>query len=149
MQYWVALNRAVEVNLAKGYVGQPVFVRCTAAVAERVETIKDHLAEMIYYVNGWLTASIWRVYAMGKQAQGHVVISLEYDSGCSALLTCALEHKLPQIDLTILGSSGAIYHQELILPPRDDSLTPKAMDQMQLLMIAVDQSLATGQPVDL
>ena len=149
MQYWVALNRAVEVNLAKEYVGQPVFVRCTAAVAERVETIKDHLAEMIYYVNGWLTASIRRVYAMGKQAQGHVVISLEYDSGGSALLTCALEHKLPQIDLTILGSSGAIYHQELILPPRDDSLTPEVMDHMQQLMIAVDQSLATGQPVDL
>lgn len=149
MQYWIDLNRAVEANLAKGHVGQPVFVRCTAAVAERVETIKDHLAEMIYYVNGWLTASIWRVYAMGEQAQGQVVISLEYDSGYSALLTCALDHKLPQIDLTILGSRGAIYHREFIQPPRDGSLTPKVMDHMQRLMIAVDQSLATGQPVDL
>lgn len=149
MQYWIALNRAVETNLAKGQVGQPVFVRCTAAVAERVETISDHLAEMIYYVNGWLKASVCRVYAMGGQSQGHVVISLEYDSGCTALLACALDHKQPQIDLTILGSRGAIYHRELIQPLRDGSLKPKVIDHLHQIMVAVDQSLATKQPVDL
>jgi hypothetical protein len=149
MQYWIALNRAVEANLAKGQVGQPVFVRCTAVVAESVETMKDHLAEMIYYVNGWLAASVCRVYAIGGQAQGHVVISLEYDSGCAALLACGLDHKQPQIDLIILGSNGAIYHRELIQHLRDGLLTPKVIDNLQQIMIAVDQSLTTGQPVDL
>ena len=149
MQYWIALNRAVEANLAKNQVGQPVFVRCTAAVAECIETIKDHLVEMIYYVNGWLAASVCRVYAMGGQAQGHVVISLEYDSGCAALLACGLDHKQPQIDLIILGSSGAIYHRELIQPLKDGLLRPKVIDNLQRIMVAVDQSLVTGQPVDL
>jgi hypothetical protein len=111
--------------------------------------MKDHLAEMIYYVNGWLAASVCRVYAIGGQAQGHVVISLEYDSGCAALLACGLDHKQPQIDLIILGSNGAIYHRELIQPLRDGLLTPKVIDNLQQIMIAVDQSLTTGQPVDL
>jgi hypothetical protein len=149
MQYWITLNRTVEASLAKGQVGQPVFVRCTAAVAECVETMKDHLAEMIYYVNGWLTASVCRVYALGEQAQGHVVTSLEYDAGYAALLACTLDHKQPQIDLIILGSNGAMYHRNLIQPLRDGLLKPKVIDNLQQIMVAIDQSLATGQPVHL
>ena len=149
MQYWITLNQAVETNVAKGQVGQPVFVRCTAAIAERVETIKDHLTEMIYYVNRWLATSVCRVYAIGGQAKGHIVISLEYNSGCTALLACGLDYKQPQIDLIILGSRGAIYHRELIQPLTDGLLSPKVIDNLQQIMVAVDQSLATGQPVDL
>ena len=149
MQYWITLNRAVKADLAKCQVGHPVFVRCTAAVAECVETMKDHLAEMIYYVNGWLAASVCRVYALGGQAQGHVVTSLEYDSGCAALLACALDHTQPQIDLIILGSKGAMYHRNLIQPLRDGLLRPKVIDNLQQIMVAIDQSLATGQPVNL
>lgn len=149
MQYWSTLNQAVEANLAKGQVGQPIFVRCTAAVAKCVETLTDHLTEMIYYVNGWLRTPVCRVYAMGGLAQGHIVISLEYKSGCAALLACGLDHTQPQIDLIILGSNGAIYHRELIQPSRDGLLGPKVIDNLQQIMIAVHQSLATGQPVDL
>ena len=149
MHYWTTLNRAVRTNLEAGRVGRPVFVRCTAAMAESAETMKNHLAEMIYYVNGWLSASVCRVYTLGAQAQGHFATSLEYQSGSTALLVVALDHNRPQIDLSILGSSGAIYHRELIQPSRDGSLKPKATDKVQKIMIAVDQSLATGQPVDL
>jgi hypothetical protein len=149
MQYWVTLNRAVEATLAKSQVGQPVFVRCTAAIAECVETLNDHLAEMIYYVNGWLTASIRRVYAIGERAQGHVIVSLEYDSGHAALLACTLNFKQPQIDLIILGSRGAIYHREVIQPIKDGVLKPKEVDHLQEIMAAVSQSLATRQPIAL
>lgn len=149
MHYWTTLNRAVEANLEAGRVGQPVFVRCTAAMAESAESMKDQLAEMIYYVNGWLSASVCRVYALGAQTQGQLTTSLEYQSGGMALLVVALAHTRPQIDLSILGSGGAIYHRELVQPPRDGSLTPKVTGQVQQIMIAVDQSLATGKPVDL
>ena len=149
MHYWTTLNRAVEANLEAGRVGQPVFVRCTAAMAESTETMKDQLAEMIYYVNGWLSASVCRVNALGAQAQGHLATSLEYQSGGTALLVVALGHTQPQIDLSILGSSGAIYHRELVQPPRDGLLRPKVTDQVQQIMIAIDQSLSTGKPVDL
>ena len=149
MQYWVTLNRAVETNLAKSQVGQPVFVRCTAAIAECVETLNDHLAEMIYYVNGWLAASIHRVYAIGERAQGHVIVSLEYDAGHGALLACTLDCKQPQIDLIILGSRGAIYHREVIQPLKDGILKPKVVDHLQETMVAVNQSLATRQPIAL
>ena len=149
MQYWTTLNWTVEANLEAGRVGQPVFVRCTAAMAESAEIMKDQLAEMIYYVNGWLSASVCRVYALGAQVQGHLATSLEYQSGGTALLVLALDHNRPQIDLIILGSDGAIYHRELVQPPKDGSLTPKVTDQVQKIMIAVDQSLATGKPVNL
>jgi hypothetical protein len=129
MQYWITLNRAVEANLEAGRVGQPVFVRCTAAIAD--------------------SASVCRVYALGTQVQGHLATSLEYQSGETALLVLALDHNRPQIDLIILGSSGAIYHRELVQPPKDGSLKPKVTDQVQKIMIAIDQSLATGKPVNL
>ncbi|GAH43115.1 unnamed protein product, partial [marine sediment metagenome] len=58
MQYWTILNQAVEANLEAGRVGKPVFVRCTAAMVESAEMMKDQLAEMIYYVNGWFSSSV-------------------------------------------------------------------------------------------
>lgn len=149
MRYWTTLNRTVGATLAAGRVGRPVFVRCTAALAESAETMKDHLAEMIYYVNGWLSASVRRVYVQGAQAQGHLVTSLEYQTGCSALLVLALAYNQPHIDLSILGSGGAIYHREVVQPSRDGWLKPEVTDKVTKIMIAVDQSLATGKPVDL
>jgi hypothetical protein len=118
-------------------------------MAESTETMKDHMAEMIYYVNGWFSASVCRVYSLGAQAQGHFAISLEYQSGCAALLVVSVDHNRPQIDLSILGSGGAIYHREFVQPLRDGSLKPKVTDKVQKIMIAVDQSLVTGKPVDL
>jgi hypothetical protein len=147
--YWTNLNRAVGANLEAGRVGCPVFIRCTAAMAESGETMKDHLAEMIYYVNGWLSDSVCRVYTLGAKAQGHFATSLEYQSGSTALLVVALDHNRPQIDLSILGSSGAIYHREFIQPSRDGSLEPIATDKVQKIMNAIDRSLTTKKPVDL
>ncbi len=149
MQYWITLNQAVEANLKASRVGQPVFVRCTAAMVESAEMMKDQLAEMIYYVNGWFSSSVCRVYALGTQVQSHLATSLEYRSGGTAFLVLALDHDQPQVDLIVLGSSGAIYHREFVQPARDGSLTPKVTDQVQKIMIAVDQSLATGKPINL
>ena len=104
---------------------------------------------MIYYVNGWLAPPVHRVYAIGEQAQGHIVISLEYNSGSAALLACGLGHKQPQIDLIILGSNGAIYHRELIQPLRDGLLRPKIVDNLEQIMVAVAKSLASQHSVDL
>ncbi len=149
MQYWTTLNQAVEANLEAGRVGQLVFVRWTAAMVESAEMMKDQLAEMIYYVNGWFSSSVCRVYVLGAQVQSHLATSLEYQSGGTALLVLALDHNQPQVDLIVLGSSGAIYHREFVQPVRDGSLTPKVTDQVQKIMIAVDQSLATGKPINL
>lgn len=149
LHYWTTLNHAVKANLETGRVGHPVFVRCTAATAESAETLTDHLAEMISHVNGWLAASVSRVYALGPHTQGHIATSLEYHSGSTALLTVAIDHTRPQIDLILLGSSGAIYHREQIHPSRDGSLTPKATKTVDTIMNAVTQSLATGKPVTL
>jgi hypothetical protein len=149
MQYWTTLNQAIEANLEAGQIGQPVFVRCTATMVESAEMMKDQLAEMIYYVNGWFSSSVCRVYALGAQVQSHLATSLEYRSGGTALLVLALNHNQPQVDLIVLGSSGAIYHRELVQPARDSLLSPKVTDQVQKIMIAVDQSLATGKPVNL
>ncbi len=149
MLYWTTLNQTVEANLEAGRVGKPVFVRCTAVMVESAEIMKDQLSEMIYYVNGWFSSSVRRVYVLGAQVHSHLATSLEYQSGGTALLVLALDHDQPQVDLIVLGSSGAIYHREFVQPVRDGSLTPKVTDQVQKIMIAVDQSLATGKPINL
>ena len=149
MPYWATLQQTVAATLKTGRIGSPVFVRCTASMAESPERLMAHFAQVAGSVNAWLADSAQRVYALGPAESGHLSVTLTYRSGRSAVLTVASAHDHPQIDLAILGSKGAIYHREQIDPVRDGSLEPRLPDQMDVLVRAVKGSLATGQVVSL
>ncbi len=146
MNYWYVLNHGVTTTLQSGRVGQPVFVRCTAAVAESTDAIRDHLAEMVAAVNGWFSNTPDRVYAQGAENQGLCTVTLAYPTGATAILSVVLEHHDPQLDLIVLGSRGAIYHNESIRPLRDGSLTPQPVAEVAAIMQAIAASLASGEP---
>jgi len=147
MNYWNTLKQAIQTTLNTGRVGTPVFVRCTAALAGPAEPLSQTAAAMASDINTWLAASPARLYALGSPDQGHVTVSLEYPSGCTALLSLALAQARPQIDLAVFGSKGAIYHTEAIQPLPDDQLTPQLPPTLSALTKAIERSLAQGAPV--
>jgi hypothetical protein len=149
MSYWHMLSQTVAATCQSGQIGTPVFVRCTAALAEEVGTIRNDLAQIVQDINEWLAAFPRRLYASGSPERGQISLTLEYPSGPTALVALSLAHAQPQVDLTVLGSQGAIYHHQLIQPARDGPLKLQSADSAQRILAAIEQSLTAGSPIDL
>jgi hypothetical protein len=149
MNYWQTLSQAIETTCRSGRIGTPVFVRWTAALAGQPDPIRDMLAAMIAYVDHWLAAPAGRLYSLGSADFGQLTVSLEYPSGAGALLGLTVGPVQPHVDLIVLGSGGAIYHQEFLQPVNDNSLLAPPSEQNRAMLQALDWSLFTGRPVDI
>lgn len=157
MYDWTALSHTVKASLASGRVGQPLFVRWTAAAAGSSADLKTQLAQMCALSSSWLDADILRLYAAGAEEQGHLSLSLNFENGSSALLACALAHGRPAVNLVILGGRGAIYHTDGQTPhlaptrgaPTDDDTDCRSSTDVQETLAAIDRSLAANRPVPL
>lgn len=147
MNYWQTLSQAVETTCQFGRIGRPVFVRWTIVLPNQPEPIRDILAALVAYIDLWLSASAGRVYSLGSADFGQLTVSLEYPSGVGALLCLTLGPGQPHVDLTILGSSGAIYHKEFLQPVDDQALIIQMSGQNRMILQAIDRSLLSGQPV--
>lgn len=156
MYDWTVLDKAVSMTLDSGRIGMPVFVRWTAAVAERspqegctfVDS-KAQLAAMVVCTSRWLKASVRRLYVSGTETQGHLSLTVEYTTGSSALLALTLAHNRPHINLAIYGNLGAVYHNEELSPYVGslDSSRARATEQEVLVILeAMNQSLTMQQP---
>lgn len=157
MYDWTALNRSVKDTLASDSLGAPVFVRWTAAAAQRVEDLKTLLAMMSLYSASWLAAGPRRLYATGAEAQGHLSLALDYENGSSSLLALTLAHNRPHTYLAIYGARGAIYHNDSTLPPRledafaevgENAILTAALPLAETIA-AIDDSLSGKRPVSL
>lgn len=159
MDYLTHLDQTITSTLTTERIGTPVFVRWTAAVATSKEDLKEQLATMTIHANRWLAidciGDLHRLYATGAEAQGHLSLSLTYTTGVSALLALTLAHNRPHSNLAIYGNSGAIYHNDFIVPARDGAVTRQSVDDnggrtmtqgIRVILDAIDASLAQGQP---
>ncbi len=157
MYDWTVLSQTVSETLASGTVGTPLFVRRTAAAAQRTPDLKPLLAEMSACAETWLSARPRRLYATGSADAGHLSLSLEYENGQSALLAISLAHSRPSMNLIILGARGAIYQAdpEVVAPAEtlagdtDERPQQSALLSTSQLVAAVDKSLFSHQPVSL
>ena len=157
MYDWTVLNQTVSETLAGGAVGEPVFVRWTAAAAQSTPELKPLLAEMSAYAETWLSARPRRVYATGSADAGHLSLALEYANGQSALLAISLAHDHPTMNLIILGARGAIYQADSEVTARagnlaggtDEGLQHSAVLSTSQMVAAIDKSLFSKQPVSL
>lgn len=160
MYDWTVLDKAVSMTLDSGRIGMPVFVRWTAAVAERMESSspqegctfvdsKAQLAAMVVCTSRWLKASVRRLYVSGTETQGHLSLTVEYTTGSSALLALTLAHNRPHINLAIYGNLGALYHNEELSPyvgSLDSSRARAAEQEVLVILEAMNQSLTMQQP---
>jgi hypothetical protein len=105
------LHRSVQTTLASRRMGTPVFVRYLLHRAARGEAVLAHVVRIAAVVRGWLGAPVQDVYALGSPDQRHLTLTLEFRNGTTALLTwIGTTGRGAGIDLTVLGSRGALYH---------------------------------------
>jgi len=149
MSYWDSLDQAVQAAIGSERVGEPVFVRFTAATAEPGEQLEPLLGQVIELVEGWLSASTRRAYALGGCDSGALSATLEFPSGATAIVGVAPANARPAIDLALFGNRGAVYHNEDLHPARDGDLSATVSARAEPVMAAVRRSLSEGKPIDI
>ena len=147
MSYWHSLKQGVEAALDTGRAGQPVLVRCTAALVDDADELQPAMGQLLALAGGWLGAAPSKVYAQGSEEQGHLSATVEFDGGATAILAVTLGHGSPTIDLAVVGNRGAVYQNESLVPARDGDLSPQVPDGASSAMVAFEISLAIGKPV--
>jgi hypothetical protein len=148
------LQRSVQDALVAGHVGVPVFVRCVAQASPDPAGLTEALDQAVAVAGSWLGAPARRVYVQGSASAGQITTTLEYAGGQSALVSvspAAAEAGEPRIDLLLLGSSGALYHEGSPLSPAQllaaDTPSAPLPELPEALRHALEQSLSTGAPV--
>jgi predicted dehydrogenase len=91
------LDRAVRATLAAGRIGQPVFVRCHLAGLPGLSRARDLAA-------GWIGSRPVREHVLPS------AVAVQFANGASAVVSESVHSHLPDIDLTVLGTRGAVYH---------------------------------------
>jgi hypothetical protein len=88
-----------------------VFVRLTWQGLDKPEAVVPRLAQAAAAVQQWLGQPLDRLHAAGSAEGGQVALALRFREGATALVSFA--RTPPQgdgVDLMVLGSRGAIYH---------------------------------------
>ncbi|MBI2191899.1 MAG: hypothetical protein HYU36_07940 [Planctomycetes bacterium] len=145
MSYWTSLGDAVQAAVKSGRIGDPVFVRCTAASAEESGHLTDILGELAGQTSRWFSGPAERVLARGGPDEGHLTAALEFPTGASAILSVCRAHGRPEVDIVVLGCRGAVYHRQALVLREGSSAHPHRIGAT--FLSAVRRSLATGQPV--
>jgi hypothetical protein len=154
---WLALlrslQRSVQAALDTGHVGVPVFVRCVAQTSPDRAGLTEALGQAVAVAGSWLGAPARRVYVQGSVSAGQITATLEYAGGQSALVSVSPTpaEGAPRIDLLLLGSIGALYHEGSALSPAQLAAagTPYAPlpELPEGLRRALEQSMSTKAPV--
>ena len=146
LSYWDSLSKSIHAAIKTGRVGTPVFVRWTVLAARNASQVESILGEMSIRVREWLGADLDKLYALGKVDSGSVSLNLEFAKGQTALLTAGLSHNHTEVDLTLLGSDGGIYHHEFPFEPRDGSFDVQLDEEAVQLITQIRASLHSGKP---
>lgn len=149
MTYWETLSQTIQSTIKTDRIGTPVFVRCTAALVDDVADLTHAIGMMVHEFCKWFVLSPNRVYAVGSLDRDQMTVTLEFSSGAMALLTVVLTRQMPQIDLTILGNQGAIYHAEPVQPMVLREIPDQLDEAVFDIVMAIEKSLYVKEPVDL
>jgi hypothetical protein len=107
------LDRAVRGVLSSKRVGQPVFVRLTLHGPAPARTVVPRLARLVTLAARWVGQALTRLHATGSPRSGQVCLTLQFAGGASALVRLARGPvRGDGVDLMVLGSRGAVYHDE-------------------------------------
>lgn len=147
LSYWDSLSKGIQAAIKTGRVGTPVFVRWTVLAARNASQVESILGEMSIRVREWLGAAPDKLYALGKVESGSIALNLEFTTGQTALLTAGLSHTHTEVDLTLLGSDGTIYHHEFPFELGDGSFEVHLDEDADYLLTQIHASLHSGKPV--
>ena len=109
---WQDLQIRIQKVLSDGRLGRPSFARAFAQATGGPQEARATLAAMTAMANAWFGADASVLYAAGGEESGHLVSLLRWPGGQSAVLSVGPGGPGPaRLDLTLLGSRGAIYYR--------------------------------------
>ena len=102
---------------------------------------------MATVVQRWVAMTVDRVHAVGSLDGGQVALTLQFQGGATALVAFARgQPRGDGIDLMVLGSRGALYHDAGAANIWEDppSAEPRAADPA--IREAIERALRSGKP---
>lgn len=147
LNYWDSISLAVQSAIETGQVGVPVFVRWTVLCAANNGGVDEILGTMTGRVSGWFGSEPRRLYALGSPEVHSAALSLTFSEGPTALLATGPSNHCNEVDLTLLGNEGAIYHHQFPCEAKDGALEPQLDPSVDHLLEAINASRHAGRPV--
>ena len=141
------LYQTIKEIIDTGRVGTPVFVRFIAQIIPSDEHIIDILGSILSVIGLWLTAIPIRIYVQHRENTAQITASVEYENGQTAIVSVGIASALSsRINLMMLGSKGALYHNGEDMPPGFD-MDIELLSIPEWLIDAIERSLFSGKPV--
>jgi hypothetical protein len=146
MTTFADLHRAVRSTLESKRLGRPVFVRYLLTSQDRADAALARLSQLAAAVRDWLGQPVERAHALGTPKTGHVSLTLEFRDGATALVGwAACPPRGDGLDLMLLGSRGAVYHDAGAARQWDEgALGPPEADKDLLALI--ERAVRSGRP---
>lgn len=109
-----ALRDTVQSTIDEGRIGTPQLFRCIATVSadSRFSPVLDELRLL---AEGFFGGPPFQTHEMGNDRDYSTEI-LKWSRGQSAIVTVgrAMPNSNPQIDFMLIGSRGALYHEDTL-----------------------------------
>ena len=117
---WEQVQAAVQRIIDQGRVGSPVVVRCLTHTAGGRGQVADQMGAIRDAAIRWFGGDPIREYTAGSEDRGHVVASLRWPGGQSAIVGVGVGDQNAGVggSLILLGSRGAMYYNFPVGPGR-------------------------------
>ena len=149
LNYWDSISAAVQSAIDSGRVGVPVFVRWTVLRAVDNRGVDRILSTMAGRVSSWFESEPHRLYTLGSPDTPSASLSLTFPDGPTALLVSGSGDHRNEVDLTLLGNQGAIYHHEFPTEAVVGLLEPQLDPSTDRLLEVIHASRQSGRPVSM
>lgn len=108
---WEDLRDTVSRVIQEGRLGTPSAVRCLVRAGQDADSIRRGLENLQSLVNAWFESEPTVTYSIGTPEGGHVITSLRYPGGQTAVLSAGAGPGGDGSggDLMLLGSRGSLY----------------------------------------
>ena len=106
-----ALRGTIQSAINEGRIGTPQFFRCIATVSAK-SGLNQMLTEFRTLAEGFFGGAPIQTHEMGNDSD-YSTEMLKWAKGQSAIITLGrtMPNSLPQLDLMLIGSRGALYHE--------------------------------------
>ena len=141
------LARAVASNIESGRIGGPVFLRWTLFSDTPDGGIESAICAMASKASDWMGGPLRSLFAMAGADCSTITVLADYPAGQTALLTAGRAHGRPEIDFTLLGNNGALYHHDLPQFVPEGIFNADRCERDARMLEIVRDSIQSGSPV--
>ena len=109
--YLETLRGVVQQAIDEGSLGAPRYLRCVAAVPSE-GGLEDAVGGLAGLASAWFGSEPGSRYTLGGSGAVYVTEMQQWPQGQGAIITVSRSQSGSKLDLMLVGSRGALYHEE-------------------------------------